>query len=63
MKARNHNGVPAWIVVYVGMIAAVVLAERDEVPGPSELSLVSPVILGQAQSTLELDAIARRSDL
>ncbi len=63
MRPARHKKLPAWIVIYAGLVAATVLVERDRGPGTTDLSLVSPVTPGQAQPALTLEAIARRSDL
>ncbi len=47
--------------MYVGMVAAVILAERDRVAELADTSPVAPVIV--VQPALELDAIMLRSDL
>ena len=63
MKRPRRKKLPSWIAVYAGLVAAIVLAERDRGPGPGDLSLVSPVADGGSQPALELQAITRRSDL
>ena len=61
MKSSRRMRLPPWIVVYAGLVATIVLVERD--PGSAELSLVSPVAAGGSQPALVVEAIERRSDL
>lgn len=60
MKARRQKRIPPWTVIYIGMIAAVILAERD---ADVSTSLVSPVVAETIRPSLGLEAVTRRSDL